>query len=352
VLKVCQCVKNFSPVGGMEGYVWNLTHELIEQNIKVVVICEKYHKHYNSEIEIKLIENKKKITSSWVNHLIFSAKVEKLIKQNEYFFKNYIIHSHERLNVHHITTLHGPLILDRRKRIFDFFSLRLFFWKILEKRELSSSNVTCIVPNSNFTRDKVKFFYPQIKSAICYPGYPGVKGEFYQIPNKSEVFNFGFIGKEWKRKGLLFALEVYKEVYKIRPDIHLHIAGVEINAVKSFLVDMPEHSYTFYGWTESKVFFEKIEVLLHPALNEPYGMVASEANASGVFCLISKYVGFKDFIETGVGEVLDLDKKQWVDAILKLIGKKIPVKRINFSWQELTSEYIKLYAMLDNLHNN
>jgi len=38
VLKVCQCVKNFSPVGGMEGYVWNLTHELIEQNIKVVVI--------------------------------------------------------------------------------------------------------------------------------------------------------------------------------------------------------------------------------------------------------------------------------------------------------------------------
>jgi len=352
MLKICQCVRNFSPYGGMEGYVWNLAHKLVEENVNVLVVCEEYHNDYNTKIQIKLVDKLNLNAPSWSKHLFFSQKVKKLFQREKHLIGNYIIHSHERLSIHHVTTIHGPLIMDRKKSLLDFFSLRLFAWKFIEKREFFSHNVSFIFPNSYFSRNKLNYFYPNIKAAICAPGYPGINEDLYKIENKNEVFNIGFIGKEWKRKGLLFVIDVYREIYKYKDNIHLHIAGVNQNDVKKYLEGLSENSYTFYGWTDSKTFFEKIELILHPAINEPFGMVLSEANASGVYCLISENVGFKDFIGPNVGEVLALDKKLWVDSILKLIGKKVYVNRIQFSWLNLAKNHIKIYKIIDRLNNN
>jgi len=353
LLKVFQCVRKFSPYGGMESYVWNLAHELIKKNIKVIVLCEEFHNDFNDKIEVVVIHKNFKKIPPWISHLLFSQGISKFLQNEKELGNEYVIHSHERLSMHDITTIHGPLILDRKKRMFDFLSLRLLTWKYLEKREFFSDNVKCIVPNSEISKRKIKHFYPLIKAAICSPGYPGTNKDFYKIENKSKIHNFGFIGKEWKRKGLLFVIDVFKEIYKYNPtNIHLHIAAVDIKEVKKFLEGLPESSYTFYWWIESVNFYEKTELLIHPALNEPFGMVVAEANASGVYCLISKNVGFRDFISPNVGEVLELDKKIWVDKILSLIGTKIHVKRVKYSWSSLSDEYLKLYRMINKSNSN
>ena len=37
---IIHIVRRFGCVGGMESYVWNLTHELIKQDVQVEIICE------------------------------------------------------------------------------------------------------------------------------------------------------------------------------------------------------------------------------------------------------------------------------------------------------------------------
>ena len=54
-LEIIQIVRNWGSVGGMEAYVWHLSHELAKRNCKVTIICEKSHKNI-SHSDIQVIE--------------------------------------------------------------------------------------------------------------------------------------------------------------------------------------------------------------------------------------------------------------------------------------------------------
>ena len=41
MLEVAHVVRRYGPVGGMERYVWELTHALSKLGVNVTVVCEK-----------------------------------------------------------------------------------------------------------------------------------------------------------------------------------------------------------------------------------------------------------------------------------------------------------------------
>jgi len=41
------------------------------------------------------------------------------------------------------------------------------------------------------------------------------------------------------------------------------------------------------GWQPARTFFEGLDLLIHPANNEPYGMVVAEAMVAGVPVIVS-----------------------------------------------------------------
>ena len=99
-MRVVQVVKRFGLCGGMEEYAYRLTCELSKLGVKVHVVCEEKV----SEPEVGTIEivqlGKSLRKPRWLSHIIFAKKVGNwAIKNTE---KDTIIHSHERINQHHL----------------------------------------------------------------------------------------------------------------------------------------------------------------------------------------------------------------------------------------------------------
>ncbi|MEN9931161.1 MAG: hypothetical protein RL604_1408, partial [Pseudomonadota bacterium] len=104
-LQIIQIVRNWGPVGGMESYVWHISHELAQKNCLVTVICEKSHKSPDYQ-NINIIEiGQLKQKPRWLMYRRFAKKVDAVIQTLG--AQNFVIHSHERSISHDITTFHS-----------------------------------------------------------------------------------------------------------------------------------------------------------------------------------------------------------------------------------------------------
>jgi UDP-glucose:(heptosyl)LPS alpha-1,3-glucosyltransferase len=79
VLHVVQIVRNWGPVGGMESYVWHLSHALAQRNYRITIVCEKAHEVTTASnievIETGLLPPKPR----WILYWRFANKVEALV---------------------------------------------------------------------------------------------------------------------------------------------------------------------------------------------------------------------------------------------------------------------------------
>lgn len=343
-------VRRYGQVGGMENYVYYLTKALSEQNQSVTILCEKSYS--NSDINnINVIELGNTFSKPrWLSQWGFSRKVSKYFQQNSSNSK--IIHSHERTSNHHVTTFHGSSFLKRKKRLLDFLSPRIQMWTYLEKQELLGSQVKVILPNSDLISNQLKNLYPLASNKIKLPAFPGVDPYLSEINRETNGKTIGFLGHEWKRKGLEMACYIINELRKSFPDVRFIVAGCKPDEIKHLFKSWPENSYKLEGWTDTKNFYKQIDLLLHPALAEPFGMVIAEANAAGIPVVISDQCGIASLITTSQGTVCKLNKHSgsneyeigdWVKACRNNLNRETSIKPLNLSWDNLASQHIKLY---------
>lgn len=345
-------VRRYGPVGGMENYVFELTQALAEKGQTVIVLCEICDvSNDGSQIQVILLRNRLK-KPRWLAQWYFSKSVSRYIEASK--LKGTIIHSHERSSVHQVTTFHGPPFLNRKKRLLDFLSPRIFMWTALEKKELLGTNVKAILPNSTLIADQLAIFYPSIKHKITQPAYPGVSELYYKRNKANLTPTIGFIGHEWKRKGLDIACLIVRELLIDLPKLHFLVAGCNPKEIIHLFKGFPKGSYTLTGWINNpELFIEKTDLLLHPAKAEPFGMAIAEANASGIPVVISEHCGIASLINADHGKVCKLDMgsiaiEPWVKACKELLIKPIEVKSLNLSWKTLADQHIKLYRSLQN----
>jgi len=335
-------VRQYGRTGGMERYVWELTHALARQGQKVMVVCEKIHEPLQADIEvIELGVVKPK--PRWLAMLRFSRRLDN-------FFANFdsadwIIHSHERTSVHQVTTFHGPPILERKAKLLDFLSPRIKTWEYLERRELCADNVKRILPNSTPVAEQLAKLYPATSGLIGQPAYPGVDPLFSQLLRSSDGKTIAFIGKEWKRKGLEFACQVVKRLQETDPLIKFLVAGPEAKDIIHLFKNWPEHSYQLLGWCRAEDVLPRSDLLIHPAKVEPFGMVMAEANAAGLPVVISELCGISPLINNSSGEVLPLENIElWAKKISTHLNEKQPVTRLNLTWDNLARQHIEIYT--------
>ncbi len=144
---IIQIVKRFGPVGGMETYVWRLTHGLYERGLSVSVICEQVVGEVSPGIGVIQV-GKTAEKPRWRSMLIFRERVE-LVLENRFAGQAIIIHSHERSISHQVTTFHGPPInVNRNLNFIKKLSPRIRGWMEMERDELLSPvfSVSCPFP--------------------------------------------------------------------------------------------------------------------------------------------------------------------------------------------------------------
>jgi len=333
---VIHIVKRFGRVGGMEGYVWHLVHGLVECGLQVSVVCEQVCECPDDRIQIIEVEASPK-KPRWRSMQTFRARVDQKIR-NVFSGQSVLIHSHERSLCHQVTTFHGPPI-EPSKFLgwLSRFNKRLIVWRQMERDELLASNVQMVLPVSSLIKTQLVNRYPEVRNKMMVLAWPGAHRCELDLnvmePRGLGHSRFLFVGKEWKRKGLLRAIDIVEKYRKTYPQASLDVYGVDLSAVPKALNGLPWVG--FKGWS-TRIPWTQYDVLVHPARIEPFGMVVAEARAHGVAALISDRVGAADLSFNCVGIVaLDAPLQDWVDELFSLAAIANRLSDVKWTWDDL-----------------
>jgi len=330
----------------MEEYAYRLAIELDNMGVEIIIVCEKVIPN-SVQKQFQLVELGTSISKPrWLSHLVFSAKVERWIKDNAP--QNIIIHSHERVRCHDLTTFHSSVYNFPSKRHFP--SLRNFANEYIEKRELGSLNVKRIVPVSKLISSQIVSKYPEIVKKLSPPVYPGVTP--IKLSNKALSLNcptIGFIGKEWKRKGMLKVIKIWRKIRETAPGVKLCLAGFSKPKCVTF-TSIESQSVKFLGYVTSKSdFYREIDLLLHPASFEAFGMVIAEALSLGIPTICSKQCGAAE-ISNPLLLSLDYhdDSLAWAESTVKLLNNLPTISDLGktLSWSDVAHDYLKIYQSI------
>ena len=346
-MKVLQIVRRYGPVGGMERYVWELSHALSDLDVEVHILCEQtFQPNKNDNIQIHQLGSIS-VKPRWISMLRFSHRVSKWVKNN--IPSDFIIHSHERTGIHHITTFHGNMFAHLRQNAWwKKISLRIFIWLYLEKREVCNNQVQVVLPNSDLIREKLKEYYPCIGQRLKQPAFPGVHIHESRIFHENPEQVIIFIGQEWKRKGLVQAIQIVSAIKKIIPTIQFWVLGPDPKEVEHLFHDW-KSDFKLLGWQDSGKFLQKSSLLLHPAISEPYGMAIAEATSMGIPVVVSNHCGIANQITSQSGQVIDANNSTdyWAEACITELNRKHPVKSISNSWEQLAKQHITIYKKIN-----
>ncbi len=340
-MKLIQVVRRYGPIGGMERYVWELTQELRDLGHEVLVLCEVCLADKPRGIivhELGTIAPRPR----WLALLRFGKNVARWLEENPQ--PVWLIHSHERLSGHRVTTFHGPPFATVRDMPWwRKISLRVAMQLYLERRELETAKL--IVPNSPFIRERLAHYYPELAHKLTEPIVPGVAAmqmrETHSAPVDGGVI--GFVGKEWQRKGLPLVVEIAACLRRTRPNLQLWVAGPDAAEIQHLFAGW-QGGYRLLGWSD-QAHYAEFDVLLHPARAEPYGMVISEAMAARVPVVISAVCGAAAQVTPDAGAVLPLaaPPDTWAGAVEEQLRRSTAPPRFVRSWNEVAQEYEKIY---------
>lgn len=340
-MKILHVVRRYGPVGGMERYVWELTHELRSLGHEVEVLCEVCLAEKPEDIAVYEL-GQIAWRPRWLSLLRFGWRAARWLKAHPH--PGWLIHSHERINMHHVTTFHGPPFASVfEKPFWRLLSLRVLMQLYLERRELTRP--LRIVPNSQVISRQLAHYYPQLAGKLAVPIVPGVQPGTVRtqrvVPSGGGVI--GFVGKEWRRKGLPLAVEIVARLRRTRPELELWVVGPQPEEIRHLFAGW-QGGYRLLGWREQSDYAE-FDVLLHPAGSEPYGMVISEAMAARVPVVVSDVCGAAAQVTPDAGAIVPLDAsaERWADEIEKQLCRSDMPPQFVRGWDDAAREYETIY---------
>lgn len=345
-MQIIHIVRRYGPVGGMERYVWETTRELALLGHRVQVICEICVAERPQGIEVHEL-GKMFYRPRWLYYWRFGRRVEKWLRAHPQ--PGWLIHSHERVGMHDVTTFHGPPFASvRDKPWWKKISLRIAMQLFMERRELRVARF--IVPNSVIIARQLAHYYPEYADKITPPVVPGVAGGVVREPRtvSQEGGVVGFVGYEWQRKGLPLAVAIAHELRHSRPSLELWVVGPKPDEVRSLFANW-QGGYRLLGWRRDSDYLGELDVLLHPAKAEPYGMVISEAMAARVPVVVSDRCGAAPQISSEAGSVLPLEAplREWVRAVEAQLERTQAPLRFVRGWDVVAQEFVSIYRNIN-----
>ena len=336
-LRVLHVVRRFGCVGGMETYVWHLTHELANRGLSVEVLCQSVEGDADPKIILHRLQPSP-MKRRWKAMRDFRQKCDE-------FWRSYrdkgqiLVHSHERCSFHHVTTFHGPPMRAWSKTPwYQKISPRVRAWHQWEASEVCGVSVRKVVPVSSLGRQKLAELYPESSSRLVDQIEPGlISNSPVAFSEVRDPIRAVFVGKEWRRKGLMRALAVLATLRSRGTRITLDVFG----PVSTELVDLHLPDWvSLRGWSVN-VPYSNYDVLIHPAVQEPFGMAIPEALVSGCRVLMSDNVGAASIShECATVKSLACSDEEWGQALMALAGLK-DVELFKFqTWEEVTARYL------------
>ena len=336
-VRVLHVVRRFGCVGGMEAYVWHLTHELAKLGLSVEVLCQSVEGDVDPRITLHRLQPSP-MKRRWKAMHDFRQKCDEFWWAYQYKGK-VLVHSHERCSFHHVTTFHGPPMKPWFETPwYQKISPRVKAWHQWEASEVCGGSVRKVVPVSSLGRQKLAELYPECSAYLVDPIEPGLmSNSSISFSEAGDPIRVVFVGKEWKRKGLERALEVLAALRSLGVAITLDVFGPDESELRGLRLGK---WVSQRGWSAS-VPYSNYDVLIHPAVQEPFGMVVPEALVAGCRVLMSDKVGASCIShECATVKSLASSDQEWGKALMALVSPK-DVEPFKFqTWKEVAKRYL------------
>jgi UDP-glucose:(heptosyl)LPS alpha-1,3-glucosyltransferase len=348
VLKILYIVRPFGPVGGMERYVFETARAMVQRGHQVTALCRSVDEESIAGSCVETIKlQPQPAKRGWHDRYVFRDAVTEFFRDPVNRRRFDIVHSHENTIEQDVTTEHGPCTA---------YGLRLKPWKRLdfsarknlaiEKQKFHGSNLKALVSCAQRVQDIALREYPHIAQKITKvitPAYTYLEPVVKDPTRQPRVL--GFMGRDWKRKGLPKALEIFRYLHREDPSWTMLIAGCPPESLPRKLIRTLPQGTQLLGRTDPQEFFNKIDVLVHPATDEPFGMVMSEALTCGVPVIFSDQCGAADHLQSEGLRVLPVTApvSVWARSCTELAGRPF-TKPQSRTWSDLATEHEELYG--------
>lgn len=186
--------------------------------------------------------------------------------------------------------LRGPLAHDR-----DFSRVFRGFYNLYTISEYARRVISEYNPNVRFFNNSVEDVFREFAAA-------------------SAILRFGFIGSTVRRKGLRELLAAFKDAFGGRRDVALLVAGAVDGTEEGEVLRERYAGLASVTWLgevlgESKrAFFDSIDVLCMPSLDEPAGLSLLEGAMYGKALLATDTVGARYVVGEANGRVVPVSR--------------------------------------------
>ena len=346
-MRILYIVRTFGPAGGMERYVFETAREIASRGHDVSVLCRTADEGLAESLGIGVVVLQPQPSKrGWQDRAFFRHAVTDCLRHKLPARNFDVIHSHENTFEQNVSTEHGPCtkagLIRKPWKLLDYSAVRNL---LLERAKFRSPNLQAVLSCSHSVQTKVTEAYPHLHGKIL-EAIPPACG-YLSVPRVavSESRTLGFMGSDWRRKGLAKAVEIFRILKARDPQWSMLIAGVEANALPRRLVKSLPDGAKLAGRVEPYDFFGRIDLLLHPAYEEPFGMVIGEALSAGVPAVISDQCGCVDHLEATGFRVLSLRKSAPHWALHCEEAARLPAKLARVrSWSDVADDHEGLYA--------
>ena len=339
--------------GGGEKLFYQLITRLIKDNFVVDIYCSR------SDITKFPGVNNIKIIDLSYDHLdpasmeAFYDRVKQLTASQGYSF----IISENITPPVDVTFLQGHSLVYRKNKLKNFFESFLYNFRSVKKRRIkyqqkwmSEGYRKIFVPSNILKRDIMENFnIPEDKISVIYPGVDipqNLTGKFEE-QNKN-CFTFGLSAPGFKIKGGYVLIEALLFLKKHRSDFKVKI--IYPKAEKNLWLKLLTQIYNLEDNIEflplqkdMNNFYNSIDCLLIPSIEDTFGLVALEAMAHGKICIISSNAGASEIIQDSYNGFIVKSGKNFsrnlFDKMLFILNNVDKVSKIRQSAFELAGLY-------------
>ena len=311
----------------------------------------------------------------FLNQLIFSRLTRKAVEQGRYD----IVHSHDTVTHADIYTLHVDCVKTKwtnKKGLAKFLyfldtllSPRMLSYLWLEHKKLKPSFKKKLIIVSGYLERNILASYPKTKPYLS-TAQPGINIEHSLNKEQHKAVRYGFrkkhaipknayvllfIAHDFKRKGIhtiIKALEILNN-----DDIYLIVAGKDNPKKVPFSSNIVQANTLFLGPVANMDnIYPGADTLVHPTLNDTYGMVVVESMLHQLSVIVSnkKYCGVSEYINKDEAIILENPKNainlsKSIDLLhiniehRDKIAKNGFKKAQTYTWEHTLAQTLKAY---------
>ena len=294
--------------GGGEKIFYKLISKLIENHFLIDIYCSKSNVSEYPGINRITVVNEPYDHQNPAILENFYGKVKELVENKDYDF----VISENITPPIDITFIQGHSVTHRKRKLKNFIESFLYNFRKVKSRRIKYENIWMkqgyrkifvlseilkndIVENFNIHEDHIR---------VVYPGVDVVEPSEIRKISGQEDFTFGLSAPGFKRKGgyiFLKALKMLKEKgfgFKAKIIYPKYDKNIFIKIlIKIYGL---EENVEFIGFQNNmQDFYNSIDCLVMPSIEETFGLVALEAMMNKKLAIVSSYSGASEVLKDG-----------------------------------------------------